>query len=180
LNERVYNNGIDRLRSAERTERMEIERVVDICLSNKKITSVLDVGTGSGLFAEAFHKRNIKAAGVDLNPDMIEAAKKHLPDTMFKVAGAENLPFEDNSFDIVFFGVVFHEVDDYKIALTEATRVAYKEVYLLEWEYKEEEFGPPLNHRVSKKFIEDLASSVGFTSCSVIKLKNLVLYRLIK
>ncbi|MGQ9820184.1 MAG: class I SAM-dependent methyltransferase [Candidatus Kapaibacteriales bacterium] len=52
-------------------------------------------------------------AGVDLNLDMLEAAKKYLPGTEFKVAKAENLPFEDNSFDLVFIGVLLHEVDDY-------------------------------------------------------------------
>ncbi|HEX9252938.1 MAG TPA: class I SAM-dependent methyltransferase, partial [Ignavibacteriaceae bacterium] len=88
MNDRVYNNGVDRLRSPERVERLEIDRVVDLCLENNQIKSVLDVGTGSGLFSEAFANRNMKIAGADLNPDMLEAAKKHLPDTEFKVAVA--------------------------------------------------------------------------------------------
>lgn len=180
MNERTYNNGIDRLRSAERIERMDVEYVVNTCLEGNNIKSMLDIGTGSGLFAEAFSKQKIKAAGIDLNPEMIETAKKYLPDSVFKVAPAESLPFEDNSFDLVFYGVVFHEVDDYTKALQEAKRVAVKEVALLEWDYKEEEFGPPLDHRLKKEFIEQLSASLGFSSCNIVNLKTLVLYRLKK
>ena len=57
-NDRVYNRGIERLRSPERVQRLEVERVVDLCI-NENIKSVLDIGTGSALFAEAFHKKGI-------------------------------------------------------------------------------------------------------------------------
>ncbi|MFA7228253.1 MAG: methyltransferase domain-containing protein, partial [Melioribacteraceae bacterium] len=95
MNDRIYNSGIGKLRSPERIERLEVERVVDICLANENVASVLDVGTGSGLFAEAFHKRGIRVAGADINCDMIDAAKKNLPDSEFKISSAEELPFDD-------------------------------------------------------------------------------------
>jgi len=180
LNDRVYNNGIDRLRSPERVERLEVERVVDLCLIDENIKSVLDVGTGSGLFEESFHNKNIKAAGVDLNPEMIEAAIKYLPNCEFKVSHAEEIPFEDKSFDMVFFGLVFHEVNDFKKVLEESNRIANKTVAILEWDYKEEESGPPLAHRLSEIFIRQLSKDIGFTRLEVILLKSLVLYKLYK
>ena len=75
MNERVYSSGVDKLRSAERIERLEVERVVDLCLKENGINSVLDIGTGSGVFAEGFFKRNLLVSGIDPNPEMIEAAK---------------------------------------------------------------------------------------------------------
>ncbi|HSD64061.1 MAG TPA: class I SAM-dependent methyltransferase, partial [Ignavibacteriaceae bacterium] len=122
-NDRIYNRGIDRLRSSERIERLEVDRVVKLCLK-ENIKSVLDIGTGSGLFAEAFHKAGMKVAGIDSNPAMIEAAKQYIIDCEFHISPAEEIPFKDNSFDLTFFGVVFHEVNDYSKAMKEAFRVS--------------------------------------------------------
>lgn len=180
MNDRVYNNGIDRLRSPERIERLEVERVVNLCLDHNQIKSVLDIGTGSGLFAEAFAKHNIKAAGVDTNPDMISTAKQYLPDSVLRIAKAENLPFDDNSFDLVFMGLLLHEVDDYTKALQEAKRVAVKQVSVLEWKYATEDFGPPIEHRLSEEFLRELSDKVGFSKMKVVPLKNLVLYHFLK
>ena len=176
MNDRVYNNGIGRLRSPERIERLEVDKVVDLCLANESFKSVLDIGTGSGLFAEAFHKRGLTVAGVDLNPDMIKAAKSYLPDSVFKQSTAEDLPFDNNSFDIVFMGVLLHEVNDFVKALSEAKRVAVHQVSILEWNYKTEDFGPPLEHRLSQDFLQKLSEQVGYSKMEVVPLKNLVLY----
>lgn len=180
MNERVYDNGIDRLRAPERIERLEVNRVVDLCLGESKINSVLDIGTGSGLFAEAFYKKGIKVAGIDLNPNMVETASKILQDCEFKISAAEELPFEDNSFDMIFMGVVFHEVDNYIKVLKETKRVAVKSVSILEWDFKTEEYGPPIEHRLSEEFINKIAEESGFTNVKRIPLKSLVLYRLYK
>lgn len=180
MNERVYDNGIDRLRSPERIERLEVDRVADLCLNESKIDSVLDIGTGSGLFAEAFYMKGIKVAGIDLNPIMIETARKILPDCDLRISKAEDLPFKDNSFDMIFMGVVFHEVDDFKKVMEETYRVAVKSVSILEWDYKTEEYGPPIEHRLSEEFINKIAEGSGFTKIKRIPLKSLVLYRLYK
>ncbi|MHB1686406.1 MAG: class I SAM-dependent methyltransferase [Ignavibacteriaceae bacterium] len=179
-NDRVFNQGVDRLRTPERVERLEIERVVNSSLEGKKIQSVLDIGTGSGLFAEAFHQRKLKIAGVDSNQSMVDAAKDFLPDSTIQVAPAEALPFNDNSFDLTFFGVVFHEVDNYQKAMKEAYRVSAVRTSILEWDYKEEDFGPPLEHRLRSEFVKNLAEEAGYKNFQVIKLKSLVLYLLDK
>lgn len=180
MNERVYNNGIERLRSAERIERLELDRVVDLCLEEKNISSMLDVGTGSGLFAGAFYKRNLTVAGVDVNEEMIYAAKDFLPGCELQIAPAENIPFEGGSFDLIFMGVVFHEVDDYKKSLSEAKRVANKMVAIYEWKHQTEDFGPPLEHRLKPEFMQELSKQVGFAKMEIVPLKNLVLYKFFK
>ncbi|HEX2868144.1 MAG TPA: class I SAM-dependent methyltransferase [Ignavibacteriales bacterium] len=180
MNERVFNQNIEKLRSEERRERLEVKRVVDLSLDHEPVSFVLDIGTGSGLFAEEFANRGFRVFGVDPNPEMIEAAKQFVPEARFYNAQAENLPFNDSSFDVVFFGLVLHEVDDYLKALKEASRVTRKEAAILEWEYAAQEFGPPLEHRLKKEFIEELALKAGFKNVEVHKLKNLVLYKLLK
>lgn len=180
MNDRVYNSGIERLRSPERTQILEVERVADLCLAGKNINSVLDIGTGSGIFAEAFYKRNIKIAGVDANPEMLEAAKKYLPDGNFQLASAESLPFEDGSFDMAFMGLVLHEVDDFNKAGKEIARISAKMAAVLEWNYKIQDFGPPIEHRLKPEFVERLSKEAGFTSFKILPLTNLSLYILEK
>jgi ubiquinone/menaquinone biosynthesis C-methylase UbiE len=180
MNERVYSRGVDPLRSPERVSRLEVNRVVDNCLINGDIVSVLDIGTGSGLFAEEFSKRGLSVAAIDPNPEMITATQNILPNIDIRKASAEDIPFEDNSFDLVFMGLVFHEVDDYLKAINEAYRISKKEVSILEWEYQEQDFGPPLKHRLKSSFIKELAEKAGFKKVEIIKLTNLILYKLYK
>jgi ubiquinone/menaquinone biosynthesis C-methylase UbiE len=180
MNDRVYNSGVDQLRSSERVSRLEVTSVVDNCLVGYNIASVLDVGTGSGLFAEEFGKRGLKIAAIDSSPEMVTASQKYLSGFEIQEASAEKIPFGDNSFDLVFMGLVLHEVNDYAQSIKELYRVAIKEVSILEWEYKEEDFGPPLEHRLKNSFIQEIAEEAGFRNVVVIKLTSLVLYKLYK
>jgi len=67
------------LRSPERRRLLEVERVLDLALEGGA-SSALDVGCGSGLFAEAFRERGLAAAGVDLSREMVGAARGLSPD----------------------------------------------------------------------------------------------------
>jgi ubiquinone/menaquinone biosynthesis C-methylase UbiE len=178
-NERVYSRGVDRLRTKERVEMMEVERVIKLSLA-EDIKSVLDIGTGSALFAEGFSNVGINVTGIDTNPEMIKAAKQFVLSGKFQEAPAEKIPFDDNTFDLTFFGVVFHEVDDYLKALKEAFRVSKAGTSILEWDYKHEDFGPPLEHRLKPDFIKKLSEDTGYKNFQVIKLNKLVLYKLTK
>ncbi len=176
MNERTYNNEIERLRSPERIERLEISRVAERIIKDNSVNSILDIGTGSGLFAGEFVKNKMNVTGIDSNLKMIESAKELVPNGIFKEAAAEALPFEDKSFDVAFMGLVFHEVDDYLKALREAGRVSRLGVYILEWPYKTEDAGPPLEHRLKREFVEQTAIQAGFSKVEVTELKKLVLY----
>lgn len=180
VNERVFNQGPDKLRSPDRKARLEVDRVVQECLQESNFKTLLDIGTGSALFAEAFDKAGVSVAGVDLNEGMIDAAKRYVPEREFIVALAEDLPFGDESFDSTFFGVVFHEVSDYAKALHEAHRVARCCTFILEWQYKQEDFGPPLGHRLTEEFIRNLSFSTGYRKFAASPLGTLVLYKLLK
>ena len=180
MTERRYSGEIERLRSAERVARLEIDRVVDLSLTEPSLQSFLDIGTGSGLFAEAFSAKGLKVSGVDLREDMLEAARHYVPEGDFRQSHMETLPFPDETFDLVFMGLVLHEADNLANALNEAYRVVRQRVMILEWPYEQGEFGPPLEHRLRSETVLDTARQVGFKAVEQIGLKHLTLFRLEK
>jgi ubiquinone/menaquinone biosynthesis C-methylase UbiE len=177
MSDRHFHGDPARLRAPERVARLEVHRVVAISLEGLAAASVLDVGTGTGMFAEAFASQGLQVTGVDLNPEMIEAAGKLVPGARFQEAAAERLPFADGSFDLVFLGHVLHESDEPARALAEAKRVAVRRVVILEWPYREEEQGPPLAHRLPPERIESLLREQGFPLFERMTLRHVELYR---
>lgn len=166
------------LRSAERMALLEVGRVVDLCLDGGAIGSVLDIGTGSGVFAEEFDRRGLAVTGIDVNPAMLEAAQQHVPHVRFLEASADALPFHDGEFDLAFLGHVLHEVSDPVHTLTEARRVARVRVAVLEWPYLAEEHGPPLDHRLRDAAVVAFARDAGFQHVEQLPLAHMALYRL--
>lgn len=178
MHEKRFDGGIERLRAPERVARLEVERVVALCLEAADLKSVLDVGVGSGLFAEEFDRHGLEVAGVDMNPAMLTAARQFVPEGNLREATAEALPYPNTTFDLVFFGLVLHESDEPLKVLQEARRVSRQRVCILEWPYRDQEFGPPLAHRLNPTEIADLARQAGFTHLESIQLNQLVFYRL--
>lgn len=178
MHERRFQAEIERLRAPERLARLEVERVVSACLEGLQARSVLDVGTGSGVFAEAFAARGLEVSGVDVNPAMIAAAQGFVPAGHFYTAPAEAIPLADHTVDLVFMGLVFHEVDDAAQTLAEAKRVGRSRLVMLEWPYRSEDLGPPLAHRLPPETIIAQAQAAGFQPIETLPLNHLVLYRL--
>ncbi len=173
-------NSIERLRSPERLERLEVERVVDLILGGTPLASVLDIGTGTGLFAEGFAQHGLSVTGIDVNPEMLDAARTFLPGGDFRQAAAEDLPFPDETFDLAFMGLVLHETDDLLKALQEAYRVSKKQALVLEWPYAQQDMGPGIEDRLRPEYMDTLSKQAGFARIEMIPLKVLVLYRLEK
>ena len=176
--DRRFHGGAERLRSPERVERLELPRVLDICTEGISIGEILDVGTGTGLFAEAFAEAGARVTGIDANAEMLSIAKSFVPGATFLESVAERLPFADSSFDLVFLGLILHETDDPLAALAEARRVSRGRVAVLEWPYRADTMGPPLGHRIVARKITALAEEAGFASAEAIELSHSVLFRL--
>jgi SAM-dependent methyltransferase len=168
---------IARLRAPERLERLEVSRVADLVLDGIHAQTELDVGTGSGIFAEEFARRGLAVTGIDANADMLHGAHPYVPEGDFLQAIAENLPFADNAFDVVFLGLVLHETDDLVKTLQEAHRVARVRVAVLEWPYRADPFGPGLEERLRREDMGLLSERAGFGLMEVLPLQELVLYR---
>jgi ubiquinone/menaquinone biosynthesis C-methylase UbiE len=176
MHERRYAADIERLRSPQRVESLEINRVVGAALAGIEVKSVLDIGTGSGIFAEAFTNKGLQVTGIDPNPDMLNVAQEFAPDAIFHQGTVEDIPLADKSFDLVFLGHVLHESDDLIKALTETRRCAKYRVAVLEWPYIQEENGPPLAHRLTPEEVQAAAGKAGFTRLEKIQLQHMVLY----
>jgi ubiquinone/menaquinone biosynthesis C-methylase UbiE len=151
--------------------------VAALCSEGLSITSVLDVGTGTGVFAEAFAGGTRRVAGIDPDTELLARARSLVPDADLREGIAEKLPFADGSFDLVFLGHVLHETDRPADALSEARRVARLRVAILEWPYQEEEHGPPLAHRLEPSAILALAKAAGFRAVERLTLSHMDLYR---
>jgi ubiquinone/menaquinone biosynthesis C-methylase UbiE len=88
---------------------------------------ILDVACGTGIVARNALKRNdgngVSVTGIDPNPGMLSVAESIAPGPEWKEGTAEELPFDDESFDVVVsqFGLMFFQ--DKKAALREMNRV---------------------------------------------------------
>ena len=172
----MFEHKIDKLRTPDRVAQLEVQRVVHQCVAHCGFHHLLDVGTGSGLFAEAFAARGVQVIGVDPDPDMIVAARFYVPGMKFFVGTAEELPFADQSFEALFMGMVLHETDDPLLALQEARRVSIQLLAVLEWPFPGPGDPPPPARRFRVDEIQSFSRAAGFSTCAAHRLKQLVLY----
>ncbi len=86
--------------------------------------AILDVATGTGDLAHAMSKiPGARVTGMDLSPEMLAIAKKKYPGIRFDEGYAENLPYDDGSFDIVSAGFGVRNFEDLPGGLREFHRV---------------------------------------------------------
>jgi ubiquinone/menaquinone biosynthesis C-methylase UbiE len=89
--------------------------------------TALDVGTGPGiLVAELARRTGLAVTGVDTSTDMVKRAAhnvRHHPRASVQVGDAANLPFADDSFDLVVSSLSLHHWDDPAAAAAELARV---------------------------------------------------------
>jgi ubiquinone/menaquinone biosynthesis C-methylase UbiE len=88
---------------------------------------VLDVGVGTGFLSIMLAEMGYNVVGVDLSEEMIKNARRKMDARGLKVrlevGDAENLPFEDGSFDAVVNRAVLWTIPNPKKALSEWKRV---------------------------------------------------------
>lgn len=88
---------------------------------------LLEIGCGLGTDLLQFARGGAIATGVDLTPASIELVKKRFAlegiPVDAQVADAENLPFPDASFDVVYSFGVLHHTPNTQISIDEVYRV---------------------------------------------------------
>ena len=95
-------------------------------LEKEPFDAVLDVGCGTGAVLALLHEKypDRRYVGLDLTPEMIEVARtKVAPGMEFVVGDAENLPFDEASFDAVLCSNSFHHYPNPAAFLAGALRV---------------------------------------------------------
>ena len=103
---------------------------------------ILDLACGTGTLARAIAAREprVEVVGVDGDPEMLARAREKAPGVRFDEAMAQDLPYEDGSFDAVVTSLFLHHLtrDAKQAALAEVARVLRPggELHVADW-------GPP-------------------------------------
>jgi ubiquinone biosynthesis O-methyltransferase len=102
-------------------------------LRNIQNKNILDVGCGDGVLSYFFAREGADVSGLDYSAIAIafakERTKKYSID--FRQGSAYELPFEDNSFDIVISSDVIEHLEDVSLYLSEIKRVAKDNAYII-------------------------------------------------
>ena len=87
----------------------------------------LDVGCGGGFSCEFMAERGAIVSGIDQSEKCVQAAKNHAAISGFEInyrqGLAENMPYDDNTFDVVICVDVLEHVADYKQVVSEVHRI---------------------------------------------------------
>lgn len=86
-------------------------------------TPVLDVGTGTGVAAEAAAEAGGAVVGVDASIGMLEVGRRERPKLSFAAAEAIDLPFRDGTFEVITGNFVLSHFTRYETALFDMRRV---------------------------------------------------------
>lgn len=119
-------------RSAEgRAIEKTAEETIIALLDPKPGERVLDIGCGSGTHLLTLNRLGLNVSGIDASPYMISQAKERLGHrSHLRVGRAEDLPFDDNEFDLAVMINTLEFLDDPLQALREAGRVTNRKLFI--------------------------------------------------
>lgn len=162
---------IERLLRPERVETLDPFRVLSHCPVNPGDT-VADIGCGPGYFTLPLAKFlfNGKVFALDTSDEMIEACQGRLDEARMGNAevmkcGEYDFPLSPASVDGLFIAFVVHHPSD-RVRFLTAVREMLKPggwCYILEWQKKETESGPPQEVRITPGEMRQIAQDSGFT-----------------
>ena len=99
--------------------------------------SLLDIGGGTGNFAQALADEGFRVSLCDYSPQMAGRARTKLGDSPVAVADAAHLPFSGASFDCAISINVLGHVADWRTMLVEARRVIRGGPYVIKGSTRE-------------------------------------------
>lgn len=86
--------------------------------------SVLDLGCGTGQLLSCISAPGVELAGIDIASQMIAQSRRKLGEQAdLREGDVEQLPWEDESFDLVLSTLAFHHYPNPGLVLKEAARV---------------------------------------------------------
>jgi SAM-dependent methyltransferase len=90
---------------------------------NGRFARVLVDGCGVGMYVRALLPHSLEVHGIDIEPEHLALARSNVPDGHYALAMGEQLPYPDNSFDLVLSHEVLEHVYDDTLAAHEIARV---------------------------------------------------------
>ncbi len=134
LSRRIENYWDERSEHFSKSRRLELDGVDGAAWKNifkKNLPAgklkILDVGTGAGFFAAILSKMGHKVVGIDMSSKMLGEAQKNLRElnlhAEFHKMNAQNLRFDDETFDAVVTRNLTWTLPDVKAAYREWHRV---------------------------------------------------------
>lgn len=134
--------------------------------------TMADIGCGIGYFTIPAAKivgLNGKVYALDILPEMLSEVEKKKAETnsinIITIATEENnLKIADKSVSFAFICTVLHETENVLNFLSEVKRILSVDgrFAIIEWKKAESNFGPPLDHRLEKNYVEELLQNNGF------------------
>jgi SAM-dependent methyltransferase len=85
---------------------------------------VLDIGCGVGAFLRLVTARGARAFGLDASTALLDIARRCVPRADLRIGDMEELPYDDDTFDLVCGFNSFFFANDMVVAVREAARVA--------------------------------------------------------
>jgi SAM-dependent methyltransferase len=114
--------------AVERPSVASFAEAIDECIGEQRLDNVLDVGCGSGTLLRLLGPRSRRVVGIDRSRRMRLLARSRLHQAGLANCTIRNgdlaqLPFDDDSFDLVILDEVLNGSDDVRAGLIEARRV---------------------------------------------------------
>ena len=114
----------------QKTAELENRLMVDM-LKPIRGESILDIGCGTGASLKPFVEMGLQVTAIDPSPYMLDFAFNHFGNRIELYRGyAEDLPFDDNSFNHASIVTTLEFVDNPKKAIEEACRVAKDRIFI--------------------------------------------------
>lgn len=119
-------DGWDAIRSLHVDEALVEETMLEM-VGDKKIGTMLDLGTGTGRILELFSGIYEKGTGIDASRDMLAIARSRLDDAdlsrvQTRLGDLYILPTQSNSFNLVTIHQVLHFLEEPGLAIKEAAK----------------------------------------------------------
>jgi len=119
----VYNNFAQEFSSTRKYLWDDLKPLVKYTRNGDK---VLDLGCGNGRLYQLFEGVSIDYIGLDISEELIKKAQEKFPEIEFAVGDMRELPFPDDSYDVIYSIAAFHHLanaEDRLKALSEMRRI---------------------------------------------------------
>ena len=122
----------NRAEKYDRTNWVKNEDFMDVftsMLPENNFKKILEVGIGTGAVAKIISKRIGPLTGIDISAEMISNINH--PDIELILANVQALPFDSETFDLIYMRNVLHYIDQPEKGFSEICRCMKPEAYFL-------------------------------------------------